>query len=70
MTKQSTKELIAAYREAMNYMDYMVNGNVCSICGTRYQGYGNNAQPINKDRCCDDCNSLVIARRIQSGAAR
>ena len=62
MTKQSTKGLITAYLDAMDY--------VCSICGTRYQGYGNNAQPINKGRCCDDCNSLVIARRIQSGAAR
>lgn len=36
----------------------------CSICKKNYQGYGNNAEPINKGRCCDDCNMLVIARRL------
>lgn len=38
----------------------------CSICGKEYQGYGNNAQPVNKGRCCDYCNcTVVIPRRIQ-----
>lgn len=37
----------------------------CSICGRRYDGYGNNAQPINAGRCCDPCDKLVIARRMR-----
>ena len=38
----------------------------CSICGFPYTGWGNNALPINKGRCCDDCNSLhVIPVRIK-----
>jgi hypothetical protein len=34
--------------------------NICSICRNIYTGYGNNAQPINDGRCCDDCNSVVV----------
>jgi hypothetical protein len=36
----------------------------CSICGTRYVGWGNNARPINTGRCCDTCNQIVIGARI------
>ena len=32
----------------------------CSICGKTFYGYGNNAQPINNGRCCDDCNSYYV----------
>lgn len=40
----------------------------CSICKEAYEGFGNNAQPINDGRCCDDCNMLVIeARLAQNG---
>lgn len=39
----------------------------CSICGKHYEGYGNNAYPVNYGRCCDWCNTtVVIPRRIQS----
>jgi hypothetical protein len=44
----------------------------CSICGraivANVIGWdkGNNAQPINDGRCCDDCNmSVVIPARLQ-----
>jgi hypothetical protein len=38
----------------------------CSICGQNYEGYGNNAQPVNDGRCCDKCNvTIVVPRRIQ-----
>ena len=38
----------------------------CSICGKKYEGYGNNAQPVNKGRCCDNCNAtIVVPRRLQ-----
>jgi hypothetical protein len=39
----------------------------CSICGYPFPNWnlhGNNAQPINSGRCCDWCNNLVTARRI------
>ncbi len=38
----------------------------CSICGKKYEGYGNNAQPVNDGRCCDKCNVLIVVpRRMQ-----
>lgn len=33
---------------------------ICSICGEEYEGYGNNAQPVNNGQCCDECNSNVV----------
>jgi len=47
----------------------------CSICngyikplknedGEVVWEHGNNAQPINDGRCCDDCNADVIKERI------
>ena len=39
--------------------------NICSICGQEYYGYGNNAQPINNGRCCNECNrTKVVPFRI------
>ena len=41
----------------------------CSICKHNDilpPGYGNNAQPINNDRCCDSCNNeFVIPKRLK-----
>ena len=37
----------------------------CSICKEKIEGFGNNAQPINDGRCCDECNNLVIIERIK-----
>ena len=37
----------------------------CSICNENFEGFGNNAEPINDGRCCDDCNNLVIMERIK-----
>lgn len=38
----------------------------CSICGQNYEGYGNNAQPVNDGRYCDKCNAtIVVPRRMQ-----
>ena len=45
-----------------------MNKNICSICGKEYQGYGNNAQPVDDGRCCNDWNSrVVIPFRMYSG---
>lgn len=38
----------------------------CSICGKEFEGYGNNASPVNNGECCNICNTLVvIPRRMQ-----
>ena len=37
----------------------------CSICNENFEGFGNNAEPVNDGRCCDDCNNLVIMERIK-----
>lgn len=45
--------------------------NICSICGKSYEGYGNNAYPVNYKRCCDNCNTtVVVPRRIQDHERR
>lgn len=42
------------------------NKKICSICGFKYEGYGNNAEPINDGKCCDTCNIMrVIPARIK-----
>jgi hypothetical protein len=39
--------------------------NKCSICGGPLGSkHGHNAAPINEGRCCDDCNLLVVHRRL------
>lgn len=39
---------------------------VCSICGKEIEGFGNNAEPINHGKCCDECNAtVVIPARLQ-----
>lgn len=37
-----------------------MNKNICSICGDEFEGYGNNAQPVNNGTCCDNCNKRVV----------
>ena len=33
----------------------------CSICNNKINDeFGNNAEPINNGRCCNDCNSTVV----------
>jgi hypothetical protein len=34
--------------------------NICSICYKKYVGFGNNAQPLNSGRCCNNCNSICV----------
>ena len=37
----------------------------CCVCSsTGNTGYGNNAQPLDDGRCCDECNNLVITLRL------
>lgn len=38
---------------------------VCCICRRHYTGFGNNAEPVKRGRCCDDCNvAIVIPARL------
>ena len=41
-----------------------VEAKECSICGIAYVGFGNNAWPINRGRCCNMCNTnhVITAR--------
>lgn len=48
----------------------------CSICKKEIQAkgtwtQGNNAQPVNDGRCCDNCNdSVVIPARLKRWSQR
>lgn len=38
----------------------------CVICGKKFGNFGNNALPVKKGLCCDDCNlRVVIPKRIK-----
>ena len=38
----------------------------CVICGQKFSGYGNNAEPVARGECCDDCNlKVVVPARIK-----
>lgn len=56
----------AEKRTASNGRLSRKNGaRVCCICGRRYAGFGNNADPVKHGRCCDDCNiAIVIPARL------
>lgn len=51
---QFPKEYPAGLKEIKNKTEK------CSICGDKYVGFGNNADPVNKGRCCDLCNTKVV----------
>ena len=39
----------------------------CIICNTQIKGWGNNANPVQNGRCCNDCNTeVVIPYRIEA----
>lgn len=40
--------------------------NRCVICKKPYVGHGNNAAPLAKGRCCDNCNMKVIKARLKN----
>lgn len=43
----------------------MGDKHICSICGKEFDGFGNNAEPVNDGICCDKCNNdIVIPRRM------
>lgn len=43
----------------------MDDKHICSICGKKFNGLGNSAEPVNDGICCDKCNQdVVIPRRL------
>jgi len=32
----------------------------CVICKQEYDGFGNNAEPVEEGECCDKCNMEVV----------
>ncbi len=36
----------------------------CVLCKESFQGFGNNAEPIAKGKCCDRCNLKVVTVRL------
>jgi len=39
---------------------------ICILCKRKYKGWGNNAEPLKKGRCCDNCNNTkVIPARLK-----
>lgn len=65
------EKILEEYTQMTNELDEIIFDKnkkqmICSICGKSYEGYGNNAQPVNNGRYCDMCNAkVVIPRRIQ-----
>lgn len=45
----------------------MKNSYRCCICGKKFEGYGNNPEPLMEHgECCDECNWMyVIPKRIE-----
>ncbi len=41
-----------------------INTKKCSICHGSYIGFGNNADPVTKGRCCNRCDRIVTEVRI------
>lgn len=54
------------YRVCRNYLEEedldesTKRDNKCVICGKEIEGYGNNAEPVKKGKCCDECNRTVV----------
>jgi len=39
----------------------------CVLCGNRFRGHGHNPSPLKqRGRCCNNCNNLVIAARLNA----
>jgi len=44
----------------------MTDNFLCTICGLKIDGFGHNAEPFSRGRCCNQCNDkFVIPARIR-----
>ncbi len=61
MYKANATGLAKFWKDKENQMN-----KTCSICEVEYEGWGNNAEPVNEGRCCDECNwKYVIPDRMK-----
>jgi hypothetical protein len=51
--------------------DPFLREHICCLCHQVFVGWGNNPAPLDSDtkKCCDDCNTLVVAERIRRFSA-
>lgn len=42
-----------------------MSSHKCCFCGKDFGKYGNNAKPIKKGLCCDDCSIKVNTERLK-----
>lgn len=43
-----------------------MSGGICVLCGKQYQEHGNNAEPLARGFCCNDCNRRrVVPTRVK-----
>lgn len=42
-----------------------MENKICCLCGSKIEGWGNNAMPLKNGRCCDVCNMKVIDVRLK-----
>ena len=50
----------------INHFTIRGDSNECVMCGEHFTGWGNNPAPIHLEgRCCNECNQIVVARRIE-----
>lgn len=49
----------------MSTMKQSLDEKTCVICGKKFRGFGNNAEPVKRGECCDDCNfNKVLPKRL------
>ena len=60
IVKKITDEAVGEYKKQMEKQ------KDCSVCGNKIDVHingwtdGHNAEPVNKGRCCSNCNSTVV----------
>jgi hypothetical protein len=47
-----------------NQKEHQPKGQICCMCDNKFDGYGNNAEPLKAGICCDCCNTEVIMARV------
>jgi len=59
--KKCAKDVEEPYTCQHSYVIQSDNGPNCCICGEKYSGFGNNAEPVYYGQCCDHCNFDLVS---------
>ena len=57
LSKEAVKLTKEINKEIFKFLEQQ---HVCALCGEKYEGFGNNAEPIYNARCCDVCNDVYV----------